>query len=121
MTFPTITFKHTNVAVDHQLQTLITGKLSSLDKYLTHAQTLRCEVEIERIASHQSGPICRLEANIWRSGKLYRADAVEETFEKAIDEVRRDLERDLERDHGKRLSVFRRGARQIKEMLRWGR
>jgi ribosomal subunit interface protein len=118
MSFPTITFKHTNIEPDYQLQSLVQGKLSVLEKYLHGAHDVRCEVEFERLTGHQQGPVCRIEVNIWRGSQLSRAETVEESFEKATDEVRRTLEHDLERSHDKRVSVFRKGARRIKEMMR---
>ncbi len=121
MNFPTITFTHKNVSPDHTLQNLVTSKLTSLQKYLDGARSVRCEVEFERVTSHQHGPICRIEANLWRGDRLARAEATEETFEKAIDEVRRNLEHELERAHDKRVSMFRKGARRIKDMMRWGK
>ncbi len=120
MTFPTITFTHKNVTSDQILQTLVSNKLKSLDKYLEGARSVRCEVEIERTTAHAHGPVCRIEVNLWRGDRLVRAEATEETFEKAVDEVRRNLEHELERAHDKRVSMFRKGARKIKDMMRWG-
>ncbi len=121
MNFPTITFTHKNVSPDQTLQQLVTNKLSSLKKYLVGARSVRCELEFERTTAHAQGPVCRIEVNLWRGDRLSRAEATEETFEKAIDEVRRNLEHELERAHDKRVSLFRKGARRIKEMMRWGR
>jgi ribosomal subunit interface protein len=120
MTFPTITFTHKNVSPDQTLQTLVTSKLTSLQKYLDGARSVRCEVEIERTTAHAHGPVCRIEVNLWRGDRLARAEATEENFEKAVDEVRRNLEHELERAHDKRVSMFRKGARKIKDMMRWG-
>lgn len=121
MTFPTITFTHKNVSPDPTLQTLVSNKLKSLEKYLEGARSVRCEVEIERITAHNHGPVSRIEVNLWRGDRLARAEATEETFEKAIDEVRHNLEHELERAHDKRVSMFRKGARRIKDMMRFGR
>jgi ribosomal subunit interface protein len=121
MNFPTITFTHKNVSTDPALQTLLTNKLTSLQKYLDGARSVRCEVEFERVTAHAHGPICRIEVNLWRGDRLSRAEATEETFEKAVDEVRRNLEHELERAHDKRVSMFRKSARRLKEMMRWGK
>lgn len=121
MNFPTITFIHKNVSPDISLQTLVRNKLTPLQKYLEGARSVKCEVEIEKMTSHNSGPICRIEVNLWRGDRLSRAEAIEETFEKAVDEVRRHLEVELERAHDKRVSVFRKGARRLKEMMRFGK
>ncbi len=119
MSFPSITFKHTNVSPDYTLQNLVTRKLETLKKYLKGARAVRIEVEIERIASHQHGPVCRMEVNVWRGDHLARAEATEETFEKVIDTVRHRLEHELERSHEKRTNIMRRSARRLKELMRW--
>jgi len=119
MSFPTITFKHTNVSPDYALQDLVTRKLQALAKYLKGARDVRVEVEIERIQSHQHGPVCRMEVNVWRGDTLVRAEATEETFEKVVDTVRRRLEHELERSHEKRTNIMRRSARRLKELMRW--
>jgi ribosomal subunit interface protein len=119
MTFPAITFKHTNVEPNYTLQELVTSKLEGLEKYLGKSSA-RCHVEFEKMVAHQHGPICRIEVNLGRGSTLFRAEATEESFEKAIDEVRRNLEQELERAHDKRINVFRRSARRMKEALRFG-
>ncbi len=121
MSFPSITFKHTNIEVSRRLQDLITDKLRPLEKYLQYGSDVRCNVEFEKIVSHQNGNIHRVEANIWRSGRLFQSEATMESFEKAVDEVKQELEKELERAHDRRLSRLRRGARKIKEMILWGR
>lgn len=118
MTFPSITFKHTNTEPDYTVQALVTDKFFALEKYLGGA-TARCQVEFEKIAAHQHGPVCRIEVNLWRNSILFRAEGTDETFEKAVDVVRRHLEQELERAHDKRINVFRRSARRMKEVMRW--
>jgi len=114
-----ITFKHSNIEPDYELQTLVTDKFSPFAKYLGDAAA-RAEVEFEKIVTHQNGPICRIEANVWRNGTLFRAEATEESFLKAVDVVRNQLEHEMERAHDKRINIVRRSARRVKEMLRFG-
>ncbi len=120
MNFPTITFTHKHVSPDHELNDLVTHKLMSLKKYLRGSKAARCTVEFERLPGHQSGPVCRLEVNLWRGDTLARAVAEDTTFLKAIDVVKQELEQELERARDKRYSLMRRGARQMKEWLRFG-
>ena len=119
MSFPSITFKHTNISPDYALHDLVTNKLSGLQKYLKGARAVRVEVEIERLAAHQQGPVCRMEVNVWRGDTLARAEATGETFEQVLGEVKSNLEHELERAHEKRSNLMRRSARRLKEMMRW--
>lgn len=120
MSFPTISFKGTNTEVSDQLKTLTEHKLSTLDKF-TKDHPGSCEVEFEKITNHhQQGNIHRIEINLLLNGKLHRAEATSESFEKAIDEAKADLQHELQSTQGKRQSLFKRGARRVKEMVRFG-
>ena len=120
MAFPIINFKATNTQSDVALQDVISQKLASLEKYIGDETDVKCDVEFEKVAPQQSGPIHRVEVNFWVHGKLYRAEATESSFEEAIDEVRDELDKEMRRDNDKRGSLIRRGGRKIKEMLRFG-
>jgi ribosomal subunit interface protein len=121
MAFKNITFKHTNSDTDSRIHEFVRQKLVSLEKYVADGVEARVEVEFEKVASHKSGPICRVEVNVWVDGSLYRADNTQETFEAAIDVVKDDLDHEMKKAHKKRNSLFRKGSRKIKEMLRFGR
>jgi ribosomal subunit interface protein len=117
MSFPLITFKHTNTGVDYKLQALIAQKFSSLERYISDNTDARCDVELVKAAPHHHGPVYRVEVNLWFAGFMYRAEATEENFEKAVDSVRSELDRELSRARTRRLSLFRRGARRFKMMM----
>ena len=115
-----ITFKNTNIGTDAKLQAYATEKLASLDKFLGGASDVRVEVEFERMVSHKSGPICRAEVNVFVGGSVYRSEVTEMTFEAAVDVAKDDLTHEMSRAHEKRNSLFKRGGRKIKELLRFG-
>mgnify|MGYP005848636549 CR=1 FL=1 len=118
MGFPNIQFKATNTEVDEELQILLEQKLSSLEKYLNTETDLVCEVEFEKVSHHQSGNVHRVEVNFFKNGELFRAEAIEDSYEKAIDEVRDELDKELRRNRNKKETMFRKGARRLKEMMR---
>lgn len=120
MSFPIIQYKATSTNLDEALQTLMDQKLQSLEKYIGDETDVICEVEFEKVAPQKSGAVFRVETNLWLSGKLYRAEATEDSFEIAIDEVRSELDKELRRAIGKKESLLKRGGRQIKNMLQFG-
>lgn len=120
MSFPNISFKHTNTEVNYKLQDLITEKLKTLGRYIGDKSDNHCEVEFEKIAPHQNGNIYRVEVNLWSDGVMYRSENVASTFENAIDTAQADLESTLNKARTKRSSLWRKGSRKIKEMMRWG-
>lgn len=119
MPFPTINFKATGTELDQRLVELLEKKLSSLEHYVGNASSI-CEAEFAKEAPRQSGNVFRVEVNLTVNGDLFRADAVMDSFEKAIDEVRDELDKELRRTVKKKESMFRKGGRAIKEMLRGG-
>lgn len=121
MSFQNITFKYTNCDTSSSLESIVSQKLSSLEKYVGAETDVRCEVEIQKSTAHKSGPNCRVEVNIWVAGALYRAEASKETFEAAVDAVRDDLNLEMRKANEKQDSLLRRGGRKIKEMMRFGR
>jgi len=119
MTTPNITFKHTNTDVDYELQSIVTQKVSALQKYFEEPTLI--EVEFRKEAPKKSGEVFVVEINCTVKGELYRATATKESFEKAVDAVRNELDKELRRARKKRNNLFLKGARRIKEMVRWGR
>lgn len=121
MTFPTVNFKSTNVDIEDKLTDLLEDKLQSLNKYLGAETDVVCEAEFEKITASGKGRIYRVEVNLQVAGTVFRAEATEENFEKAIDEVRDELDKELRRANRKRDTMLKKGGRRIKEMMRFGR
>lgn len=121
MTFPRINVKTTNFTVTPKLETLLEQKFSPLGKFLGDKNESICEVELEKVAEHQSGKIYRAEINLQNGGRLFRAEATEEQMEQSIDDIRDQLRNELQHAHGKRQSLVRRGGQALKNMLRFGR
>jgi ribosomal subunit interface protein len=121
MSFPTIQFKTTNTPADPSLQEHAAAKLATLEKFIAGATDATCQVEFEKVASHQSGTIYRVEANLYANGELYRAEATRDSFMNAIDAVEAELDKELRRQNDKRDTLLKRGGRKIKEMLRFGK
>ena len=120
MSLQRITFKHTGVDVRPHLQDIVTEKLQTLDRFLGGKTDVKCEVEFAKVAPRRNGAVYRIEVNIWTAGDLHRAEATEETFERAIDVVRSELESELQRSRTKKQSLWRKGARKMKDMMRFG-
>ena len=118
MTLPMIQYKATNTELDEGLQTLMELKFQSLEKYIGDETAVKCEVEFEKETAHQSGKHFRVEVNFSLGGRFYRAEAAENSFEEAIDEVRAELDKLLRRDNKKHDTLVRRGGRAIKKMMR---
>ncbi len=121
MSFPTIQFKFTSIDQSETPHVLLEDKFQSLGKFVGEETDVKCEVEFEKVTNSKSGEVHRVEANLWLHGKMYRAEATENSFEAATDEVRNELDKELRRANDKRHSLIKRGGRAIKEMLRFSK
>lgn len=117
MSFPTIVFKFNDLTEAKSLTTIVEQKFSSLQKFTSDTKSATCEVEFEVVAAHAQGRIYRVEANVVIEGLLYRAEATEESFEKAIDEVRSELDKEMSRAKDKQVSLERKVGREFKEHM----
>lgn len=120
MTFPTPNIKITNTDVSDELKVLLERKLQPLGRYLGEETDVVCDAEFEKVTPSESGPIFRVEINLQVAGTLHRAEATLDSFEAAIDEVRDELDKELRRKHKKQDTLFKKGGRKIKEMMRFG-
>lgn len=114
----TINYKYNDLEEAKSLAPVLDAKLQQvLEKFVNEGDSVLCEVEFEKVSNHQSGEIYRVEANATIDGALYRAEAVESSFEKSIDEVRDELDKALRRAKGKQQSLLKRAGRRIKETI----
>lgn len=117
MTFPTISYKHNNLEETKLLTTLVDQKFQTLKKFIAPQSVVRFAVEFEKVGGHQQGRIYRVEANLSVNGILYRAEATEENFEKAIDVVRDELDTELGKAKDKNDTLGRKAGRMFKNLL----
>jgi len=117
MTFPTINFKFNDMPEAQALADLVQQKYETLEKYLHGDESVSCEVEFEKVTPQQNGQIHHLEVNIKIDGTLYRAEATEESYEKAIDEVRDELDKELRRAKEKQATLKKQAGREAKEQM----
>ena len=97
-----------------------TKKISSLEKFLESKDGALCEVEIGRTTKHHnSGDIFRAEINLTQPGsnQVY-AVAEESDLYTAIDIVRDEAERAIVSRKTKNSTLLRRGAAQVKNLLK---
>ena len=116
MTIP-INYKFHGLEEAQGLTTLVDQKFAALQKFVHDDKPISCDVEFEKVASSQNGQVFRVEANVMLNGTLYRADATEESFEKAIDEVRAELDKEFRRAKEKSVDLNKKAAREAKEQL----
>ena len=117
MAFPTINYKYNGLNEAQPLTSLVELKFSSLEKFLGEETPVVCDAEFEKVAPQQSGTVHRFEVNLQVGGTLFRAEATEDSFEKAIDEVRDELDKELRRAKDKQVTLDKQAGRVAKEQM----
>jgi len=116
-----ISIKSLHSELGQDARDLIEEKLRALEKRLGQSADtalLECEIE-ESLAAVRAGASYRAEGNLSVDGKVYRAEALNETLEGAVDKVRDELARELKKARGKERSILKRGGRMVKGWLRF--
>ena len=96
----------------------VVKRFSSLSKFVKDDSVV-CDVQLVKTTEHhRSGDIFTAEANINLHKDQVFAVAEKSDLYQAIDELRDELERILSSRKEKKITLFRRGAQKIKDMIR---
>jgi len=114
-----IDLKTKNFSLTPSIRTYLQEKLGNLDKFLPKDESIFADVELAKTTKHhQKGDIFRAEVNLKVPGRLIRAVAEEWDLRVAIDAVKDELQREITMNKEKNISLYRRGARLLKRLLR---
>lgn len=113
-----IRFKGINYDLPAPVTERASKKIQSLKKYLKKdADNARAYVELGKISeAHQTGPIWKAEINFSVPGTFFRAEAVEETMDNAIDRATNELGKELRRAKKRNESLVRKGGAFFKSL-----
>jgi ribosomal subunit interface protein len=117
MTFPTINYKFNGLAEAQALTDVVEQKCAAFAKYIREDSDVLCTVEFQKVAPQNNGQVHRVEVNLTIDGTLFRAEATEESFEKAIDEVRDEVDKEVRHAKEKQETLHKQGGREAKEKL----
>ena len=112
-----INFTYNNHDEARSLSEVVQDKFDSLHKFIGADQSVTCDVEYDKVAANQKGSVFKVAVNLQIDGTLYRADAVEESFEAAVDEVRAELDKRLRRAKSRKDSLHKKAGRAIKQLF----
>ncbi len=116
-----INIKATGIELTGAIKDYVEKRLSGLDKFLKdNNEEAYLDVEVGKTTEHhKKGQLFRSEANI-RTGNKVMFRAVGEEFDlyASIDAIKEDLERQMTATKDKKTTLFRRGARSVKKMLK---
>lgn len=104
------------------VEELIKEKINLVDRMLElqGEEVALAEVEVERSTHHKKGEVFRCEVNLSFKGKVLRVETKHFDIRNAIEDSRQQLEKKVRRGKGRSLDLFKKGARQLKKLLRRG-
>ncbi len=112
--------KNTNVVLTPEIQDYLDKKMNALERLIDPEDTsVSCQVELARTSNHhKSGDVFRVEINLMKSGKQFRAVAEQDTLMSAMDEAKDEIVGELKSFKSKQMTMMRRGGAVIKNMLK---
>lgn len=96
-------------------------KLGVIEKYLEAKGDKEVLVEVEiglRSKHHKKGDVYRAEVNVSSDGEFYRAVSKRSSIAEALDDLKDEIGKVIRRKEGRKDSLFRKGGRLIKNLLR---
>ncbi len=117
-----INFKGTNLELSNKIRAHVEEKLTTIAKLLADGNggsDFLAEVELGRTTDHHKhGEVFRAEVNLRVAGQYFRSEATTPDLYASIDEVKDELLREVKTWKKKQGTLFRRGARRIKNLFR---
>lgn len=112
-----------NLELTESIEQYVEKRVTNLDKMLhkieDRGQEVMVNFEVSKTTNHhKGGEVFHADALAKIDGKEFYASADKEDLFQAIDEIKETLFRDISKEKGKRLRLFHRGARKIKETLK---
>ena len=114
-----ISIKATNIELTSALKDYTEKRMAGIMKF-TEGGEAEIAVEIGKTTSHhRQGDVFAASANVTTTlGKLYHAASQKADLYEAIDDIRDEIVREIKSARGKRDSLFKRGARRVKNILK---
>ncbi|MCE9628826.1 MAG: ribosome-associated translation inhibitor RaiA [Candidatus Vogelbacteria bacterium] len=116
-----LNIKATGMELTGALRQYVENKVGYLEKFVNpNDASAIAEVEISKVSNHhKSGDIFRAEINLTRAGtKLVREEVTDEDMYAAIDMVKDALIETLSSEANKKITLFRKGGRAIKNLIK---
>jgi putative sigma-54 modulation protein len=115
-----LNIKTTNTTLTPAISDYVEKKIGMLNKFVNlEGDNVFIQAEVGKTTRHhKSGDFFRAEVNIRVGGKNYRAVSEKDDLYAAIDEVKDELAEEIKSGKERQISVVRRGALKLKNMLK---
>lgn len=114
-----ITIKATNMELTPSIREYVESRVSGLEKFLKNKEGVHASVEVGKMTNHhKNGDIYRAEVHFRSGGMDLFAFSEQEDLYSAIDDLKIEATRVLTESKDRKVTLFRRGARSVKKMLK---
>lgn len=115
-----INIKATGIDLTEKIKDYVEKKIGDFEKFFKYSnEDVVFAVEIGKTTNHhKQGEVYKAEINFSFSGASYYAMSEEVDLYLAIDEAKKDAERQLTEKKDRNDTLFRRGARSVKKMMK---
>jgi ribosomal subunit interface protein len=111
--------KATNIELTNEIREYIDKRLATAERFMKEGMADKVYVEVGKTTNHhKQGDIYRAEFNVAFNGESFNAISEQEDLNAAIDDAHDELVRQIKDGKDYKTSVFRRGARSVKKMLK---
>ena len=112
--------KATNIELTEKIKDYVEKKVGDFEKFFKYSEEdVIFAVEIGKTTNHhKQGEVYKAEINFSFGGTSYYALSEEADLYLAIDEAKKDAERQLVEKKDRNDTLFRRGARSVKKMMK---
>ena len=112
--------KASNMELTEAIKEYVEKRLGTLDKFIRGQEgNSHMDVEVGKTTNHhKNGDVYKAEISLDANGKHFYAVSEKEDLYSAVDDVKSEIERQLIETKDRNDTLFRRGARSVKKMLK---
>jgi|SRR3989338_7328134 len=113
--------KATNIELTPAISDYCENKFSAFERFVPadDPSSAMCDIEVGKTTHHhKSGEVFRAEVNLNISGKKFYAFSEKDDLYAAIDEVKDEIIRQITADKDKSMTLMKRGALKVKQIIK---
>jgi len=118
-----INFQAKNIEITPAIHDYVVKRVTNLDKMLSQIESESEEVQVlfslsKTTHHHKGGEVFHADCSINIKGKKFYSSVNKQDLYEAIDVVKENLFREISKNKDKKISLFHKGARKIKDIVK---
>ncbi|MEK7572668.1 MAG: ribosome-associated translation inhibitor RaiA [Patescibacteria group bacterium] len=118
-----INFQAKNIEITPAIHDYVVKRITNLDKMLSQIESESGEVQVlfslsKTTHHHKGGEVFHADCSINIKGRKFYSSVNKQDLYEAIDDVKENLFREISKNKDKKISLFHKGARKIKDIVK---